>query len=433
MTEKATIDTGLYGAVRFALRDGLARVVYVVCEKAVLKYFPDSGALELMKSLDYPTEVGHMIGYNAISQPRLLAGLLLPGLGKIWHRGTDRIWTAYGAGTLPNVQFTHAVAANAQRWMIWRAELDTTTAYETSSGTLYLAGGTDSPIWETADGGATWTELLLGTTEDLPRVMSFWAEYDHNTSGKRHIVLARRSTVPFPSPPAVVYLHRGTTSSLSELMVLDAEANQSVGGMAVGIDGDTVLAITRSNDNDGIVYVRSDDSVVNNTADDGLFFQNGVDILVQAPAPTLSGRTFVTYDRTISPTLRAAADYHVNFLTQRSTAGGGQPYAWMAASRAAIWISNEQDLLRIADVLGGAASEVAVTISGSGDYLTHVRADHQARRYVAARILNTINGASGKDILLYDTETGESERVTGPAAPATTELANWVEVIATEA
>jgi hypothetical protein len=160
-----------------AVRDGDYRVIYVVGNRALYKMFPDAGQIMVMLPVE-ATEQGHMVGYAGLSTFAEPIGvrLLIPtkgapfGKGGVWDSGGG-VWALHPVPEMiQGWDFTHIVVnpTDTNHWVILGSDPSGTVGTVGSSGTNPSTGGTvvdrttgASPLWETKDGGTTWTQIVL--------------------------------------------------------------------------------------------------------------------------------------------------------------------------------------------------------------------------------------------------------------------------------
>lgn len=165
----ATTGTIADTTPQHAIRDPEVSLIYLTCNDALRKYFPDPDVLKLFKSVVPISEQGHMSGYANIHQRVGVELVIMPTNGTggddlVWHF-RDGIFTSVA----PPVANKHwyAVEANPFNPDQWLVLGKTTNTFDMagffSNGATIQMTDADStaPLWYSPDAGATWHAVPL--------------------------------------------------------------------------------------------------------------------------------------------------------------------------------------------------------------------------------------------------------------------------------
>lgn len=229
-----------------AIRDPSAPLIYVSCNDALRKYFPDPDVLKLFKSVITVSEQGHMAGYANIRQ-RVGVEVVIPpfgasGVGDVvlhyvgsdWLKKTPPIAGLYWLDIAAN-------PFNPDEWLMLGNTVPNSDDFISAGGFITTRDDGHDPLWHTTDAGLTWTAIPLEdpggvTTGGIQRLgQPTWRE----DFGGQWLLTGRRiySFVPY----AVVW--RGLNASATSVTQYTNGSNNDIRPAIGGFNGDIVTGV----------------------------------------------------------------------------------------------------------------------------------------------------------------------------------------------
>lgn len=393
--------------VQHAIHDPSAPIVYcadfdsvAAGQGAARKYLPQADQLLLWKA-GAAGEQAHMIGLGASNAApvEVMVGTHgdLAGSNGVWHYTPASGWALQSTGLPATVWYARALAAaptdpDVALLLINAADDD---QYAVSGGTVYMVGTTDTPLYYTDDGGATWSGVAITTVfaDGASPLTLSRMEFSDVTAGQWWMA---GSVTPDGS------IWRGTDGGApTETHYLGDRTTY----ITAGLDGDAIVRRA----NTGKLY-RIDSGMASHdiTSADQILGQAWA--FDRLPMP---GAGLVAVELNESDVL-FSADYRASSLVALSL---GQTKQSISAGQDAIYANgSDVDEIRRITGLPGTATATTIVLGGT---LGPVRVGRQRRVAVAVR-------EEGSNDVYLSADGVTFSLLAGPAALS---LANHLEVI----
>lgn len=397
------------------------RVVYIACgdgtggNSGAVKWMPEVKApWYIHKTDDTPVL---MIGYGPASPPfSPVAVLMVPYGGS---GATDKIWRyTPGIGwegiTPPQSGwYWFGIAAspfNRLSYLLWGNDDTDTHGYSVASGIVKSKNGGGSPLYRTDDGGATWTEIDLGTDDKTEARDNFFAVWSEDTPDLWCASLVLDKPL---AREQVCFWRNGTGASsvpLTGRLGQESSGRQNH-ALASGVGGEFVFSIK-----DAAEYVVYVTATGTSEAGSPQPLDGAVVSLDRLPASSRAlaalGGVLASDDGTF------LFDYHSVADFQSIVADAGTV---LTAADDAVFVGGRTGILQIDNIATGPANSIVPGTEGT--FVGHIRAGRALRKAVATRK----GGAGVTD--LFVRSNGIWSTLTGPPDATAETLQNFVEVI----
>jgi hypothetical protein len=392
LTYVADAPSGVNHMIRSGNIDG---VIYLACDDGVVKWIPDANnAIFYVRRTADPVA---MVGYGPAHQLIGAYEILLVPQGA---SGADDVIRRYSAGIWSGITpplagwYWGGIAANPfnqDEWLLWGTNNSGHLSYRNASETFVHGdgyAGTHSPLWHTADAGATWTEIPLPVTAGLagaPSTEALFAAWgslawDQTNNGRWGLIMHTFGS----GEDGWFWTGSGTTANtalffLSKVtpFVYSAPAGEWI--TAVNYDPSGPARPLCKISATGVISELGEEI---SSSDDVPWMS--IDLL-----PGSRSIVGIRSDRAVSPFASgtsgwgvqdyagALLDFHFALTDQAN---------WIAAASHGVYIA-ASDILRVSDPLGSGSTTSVVTGAG----FPYIRAGQRFRRAVAALASNKLS------------------------------------------
>lgn len=389
-----------------AIRDPEVSLIYLSCNDALRKYFPDPDVLKVFKAVDTVTlEAGMMAGYANIHQRVGVELVVMPTTGGSdlgWHY-RDGSWTSF----VPPAANKHwyAIEANPfnpDQWLAFGSSsylFDMAGFYSNGSSVQMRITDATSPLWYSPDAGATWQAVTLPspTTGYLRLSPALWREdfggqwfLTSPDEATGHPVAWRRDTAPGRDPwDAVRTQYTNTTN-------VDMHPS-----LASGFNGDIIAAALANSLPPTFNVLPPTGTTINERVLGGIATQMG---MMDRWPPTLRGAVMVFNSGDLAFTDDYASSIPTTVLAAVSA-------SLVALADGRILLSTPTGVAEVTDI---ASSPSLTVVADGGGGLDVIHVDRQTRTAAAVMITNS-NPAT---ILVYDGTTWAHVEMPAGANPS---------------
>lgn len=430
VTQQTATTGTLPGATpQHAIRDPDYDLVYVSTNEALKKHFYTADAVFAFKSVT-GGEQGHMAGYGGLGRTVVKASILLitqgggTGNDGVWYLPIETgVWELRSTGLPAGAYWRKIVASpfDGNQWLLWGNSADS-DVYDSDSANLKMSNGTSSPLWYTADAGATWTavDVPVYSTYAYQHALSD-VEWDTTTGGTWYLAGYGRSAEFYFTGGVIIWRGTaGTAGTPFDVLPLSGGIQPHTyvtTFITPGVGNDVILSSAIAGAGSMLAYIAggatSATEIGNITYPHQARFERAPGtsrFIVGVTYQNGNGFWASTDYRSTAPTLKNSNDGEsVAYL------GDGNAYQGDRTSPV-----GTNDLLKITDPTGTAD---VTQVTGAAGRVGFVRADRQTRQTLAVRA----DPANRVDVYVYDGITWAP--VTGPAASSAATLRNYVEII----